>query len=257
MSGAIDNWGGDKGNAVEARRKQPKHLWRMKNNQVGSRLQGRLAYEPPRLSDLQHQNRVKARKYFPKKKSAQSQAQEHPHAPRNTTSFIMRAKCSGGIAPPTPSTPAVISTPDLSGVASYREGITEEVNKEWGVNGYGSMNGLIRLKEDRIDDSDSESDVDQGVQSVQQLEQRLDQDLNRFEILYTPGAGDQDNFSLAGMQLHDQENHIAHLEEENLTLKERIYILEQQLDELKQKLAQQQNSESVDEMEVCSSDGAT
>ncbi|KAL0437254.1 UNVERIFIED_CONTAM: hypothetical protein Sradi_0433300 [Sesamum radiatum] len=113
-------------------------------------------YNPPTLNELQHQNRLKTRKFFPKKKFNKNynmnmnmggnNSRSAPFAPRNTTSFIIRAKKSGGIAPlvsPYPMTPAVLPTPILS---PSREVLVDMAKEEWGVDGYGSMKGLIRLR---------------------------------------------------------------------------------------------------------------
>ncbi|GMH11512.1 hypothetical protein Nepgr_013353 [Nepenthes gracilis] len=46
-------------------------------------------YKPPTLHELEHQNRLKARRFYPKKYNRMA---PYAHAPRNTTSFIIRAK---------------------------------------------------------------------------------------------------------------------------------------------------------------------
>lgn len=154
----------------------------------------------------------------------------------------MRAKKSGGIdtlVSPIPATPAVIPTPVLSPLPHYR-GLVDEANKEWGVNGYGSMNGLIRLRSSEFgkEQSDSESDVEQGVhvQSVQQLEQRLDQDLNRFVMTYPSSSPQNDGQNLLETRMDDQDSHIAHLEEENITLKERLYLMQHEVEDLRRRM---------------------
>ncbi|RWR84597.1 hypothetical protein CKAN_01341600 [Cinnamomum micranthum f. kanehirae] len=99
-------------------------------------------YKPPTLQELQSSNRLKARRFYPKKKFNRFA----PFAPRNTTSFIIRAKKSGGLASlvsPCPVTPAVLQTPNFS---PSREVLGDMAKEEWGVVGYGSMKGLIRLR---------------------------------------------------------------------------------------------------------------
>uniref|UniRef100_A0A7N0TLT7 PRLI-interacting factor A n=1 Tax=Kalanchoe fedtschenkoi TaxID=63787 RepID=A0A7N0TLT7_KALFE len=196
-------------------------------------------YQPPTLQELQSQNRTKARKYYhPKKKFNNRFA---PYAPRNTSSFIIRAKKSGGIASlvsPCPVTPAVLPTPVFS---PSREVLGDTAKEEWGVDGYGSMKGLIRLRshgndpdgDDDDDDEDGSSDSD--VEEHVEVERRLDHDLSRFEMIYPNGpAGDYNN--LLENRVDDQDTHIAQLEEENLTLKERLFLMEREMGDLRRRL---------------------
>lgn len=204
-------------------------------------------YRPPTLSELQYQNHLKARRFYPKKKHSRFA----PFAPRNTTSFIIRAKKSGGIASlvsPCPVTPAILPTPTFS---PSREGLVDMAKEEWGVDGYGSMKGLIRLRpptsgcnhgagwtmeEDDADDGSSESDVEEHVE----VERRLDHDLSRFEIVYPSSVEEQGVAASAAHLLEnrvgDQDIHIAQLEEENLTLRERLFLLEREMGEIRRRL---------------------
>ncbi|KAL0418552.1 UNVERIFIED_CONTAM: hypothetical protein Sradi_1268700 [Sesamum radiatum] len=213
-------------------------------------------YNPPTLNELQHQNRLKTRKFFPKKKFNKNynmnmsmggnNSRSAPFAPRNTTSFIIRAKKSGGIAPlvsPYPVTPAVLPTPILS---PSREVLVDMAKEEWGVDGYGSMKGLIRLRspghemeahEDEEEDegSSSESDVEEHVE----VERRLDHDLSRFEMIYDPNnanAGGVEFHNVLENRVDDQDTHIAQLEEENLILKERLFLMERELKDLRRRM---------------------
>lgn len=196
------------------------------------------AYVPPRLTELQQQNRVKTKRFYQRKLRA-------PRAPRNTSSFIMRAKRPGGLASlVSPVTPAILPTPVLSPAPRYREGLVDEVNKVWGVDGYGSMNGLIRLRsveEGERDDyggtgeSESELEQDSHAESVQQLEQRIDHGLSRFEIVYPSPSANGYKQSME-VRMEELENHIAQLEDENLSLKENIYLLQQELAETQRRL---------------------
>ncbi|KAI0528683.1 hypothetical protein KFK09_001225 [Dendrobium nobile] len=209
---------------------------------------GVTGYKPPTLKELQYQNRVKARRFYPKKKFTRFV----PFAPRNTTSFIIRAKKSGGIASlvsPCAVTPAILPTPKFS---PSRERLVDMAKEEWGVDGYGSMKGLIRLRsptagggcagsggtEEEEDDEDgsSESDMEEHVE----VERRLDHDLSRFEIVY-PSFGEEQVVStgtsyLLENRVDDQDTHIAQLEEENLTLKERLFLMEREMEELRRRL---------------------
>ncbi|MCO5576820.1 hypothetical protein L7F22_030640 [Adiantum nelumboides] len=181
-----------------------------------------------------------------------------PAAPRNTTSFLMRAKKAGGITSfvsPSPVTPAVISTPVVSPFVPF-VGLGDEANHEWGVDDYGSMNGLIRLRSldfgslDYGDNNDSESEVEQGAQSVQQLEQRLDHDVSRFVMTYP--AGRRENMGrddLDAQRIGDQDSHIAHLEEENMDLKERLYSVQHEVEELRRRLRALEGLSSSDDAE--------
>ncbi|KAG6783447.1 hypothetical protein POTOM_012895 [Populus tomentosa] len=173
---------------------------RMENSNNNPALSGGGGYKPPSLNDLQTQNRMKARKYYhPKKKFNNRFA---PYAPRNTTSFIIRAKKSGGIASlvsPCPVTPAVLPTPIFS---PSREVLGDMAKEEWGVDGYGSMKGLIR-----------------------------------FEMIYPSGGGGEYSYNnVLENRVDDQDTHIAQLEEENLTLKERLFLMERELGDLRRRL---------------------
>ncbi|KAE8731634.1 Detected protein of unknown function [Hibiscus syriacus] len=114
--------------------------------------------------------------------------------------------------------------------------------EEWGVDGYGSMKGLIRLRSPETghdDDEDedggnggdsSDSDVEEHVE----VERRLDHDLSRFEMIYPSYGGDYNN--VLENRVDDQDTHIAQLEEENLTLKERMFLMERELGDLRRRV---------------------
>lgn len=224
------NWKGKKSDKrKEIRRKDPLGLGTAVAGGVGG-------YMPPNLNELQSQNRLKARRFYPKKKFNNRFA---PFAPRNTTSFIIRAKKSGGIASlvsPCPVTPAILPTPIFS---PSREVLVDMAKEEWGVDGYGSMKGLIRLRspghearddEEEEDGGSSDSDVEEHVE----VERRLDHDLSRFEMIYPNCSDEQTN--LLENRVDDQDTHIAQLEEENLTLKERLFLMERELADLRRRV---------------------
>ncbi|KAJ7949090.1 PRLI-interacting factor A [Quillaja saponaria] len=205
-------------------------------------------YKPPNLNDLQsqHQNRMKARRFYPKKKF---NARFAPYAPRNTSSFLIRAKKSGGIASlvsPCPVTPAVLPTPIFS---PSREVLVDTAKEEWGVDGYGSMKGLIRLRSPKADEDEEDEDDEDGggssdtdVEEHVEVERRLDHDLSRFEMIYPNGGGGgggsagYEQSSALENRVDDQDAHIAQLEDENLTLKERLFLMERELDELRRRV---------------------
>lgn len=149
------------------------------------------------------------------------------------------------VVTPSPFTPAVLPTPGP--LPRYKDQFSEEA-KEWGVNGYGSMNGLIRMKATNMgggagEEGDDEAEEEEGeeeneghyAQSLQQLEQRLDQGLNRFEMVY-PCNTDPRQAPPLQVLLVDQEHHIAQLEEENLTLRERLSFIERELGDLRSRI---------------------
>lgn len=233
------NW---KARKAEKRKEQRRNnINNSKGNDVQGTSQGRV-YEPPRLHELQAQNRLKARRFYGKKKKNRVA----PLAPRNTTSFIIRAKKSGGIASlvsPCPVTPAILPTPVIS-PAPASEGLIDMAKEEWGVNGYGSMKGLIRLRESGFEvearpeeECSSESDVDEHVEEHVEMERRLDHDLSRFEMIYPYMSSPMfDGSNPLETRVIDQESQLARLEEENLTLKERLFLMEQEMLDLRRRL---------------------
>lgn len=215
---------------------------RSKVQQQGSDVQFVInSYEPPRLSDLQRQNRIRSRKHFPKRRKSV------PRAPFNNSSFLMRVRQSGGLGSSTsPATPAFLRTPVFQSpmLPQYRGGLVEEV-KDLGVDGYGSMAGLIHLRSFNdetpsacgvANEVSSMADDVQGPQSVQQVEERLDHGVSRFELTYPSGNAMKSNVQLMEVRLAEQESHIAYLEDENLTLKERLFLVQQEATELRQRL---------------------
>ncbi|KAF5725502.1 hypothetical protein HS088_TW23G00225 [Tripterygium wilfordii] len=232
------NWKGKKGitDKRKEQRRSDKPFPIIPNNASKSGPGGSGGYKPPTLHELQSQNRLKARKFYPNKKFNNRFA---PYAPRNTTSFIIRAKKAGGIAElvsPCPVTPAVLPTPMFS---PSREVLGDMAKEEWGVDGYGSMKGLIRLRSSPGNEDDeeeegggsSESDVEEHVE----VERRLDHDLSRFEMIY-PNYGGMEYHNVLENRVDDQDSHITQLEEENLTLKERLFLMEREMGELRRRL---------------------
>lgn len=200
-----------------------------------------VGYGPPPLNDLQTRNhRLKARRFYQNKKF--NDKRSAPYAPRNTTSFLIRAKRSGGIADlvsPNPVTPSILSTPQLS---PSRELLGDMVKEKWGVDGYGSMNGLIRLKspEHLYEDEDdgglsSDSDLEEHVE----MEKKLDHDLSRFEMIY-PNYGSSHNAILEN-RVSDQDNHISELEQENMLLREKLHSMENEMNDLRKLLQNLEN----------------
>ncbi|KAJ0084887.1 hypothetical protein Patl1_29905 [Pistacia atlantica] len=208
-------------------------------------------YNPPTLHELQSQNRQKTRKFYPNKKKFNNNGNNNnrfaPYAPRNTTSFIIRAKKSGGIASlvsPCPVTPAVLPTPIFS---PSREVLGDMAKEEWGVDGYGSMKGLIRLRSgnelenehDEEDDDDANGSSESDVEEHVEVERRLDHDLSRFEMIYPNYSGNSaggDYNNVLENRVDDQDSHIAQLEEENLTLKERLFLMEREMTDMRRRL---------------------
>ncbi|KAL2487860.1 uncharacterized protein Fot_41152 [Forsythia ovata] len=263
--GPRNNWKGKNIKNDKRRMEQQKSLMAGSSSGApggGVNISGNLKfnnYNPPTVNELQHQNRLKTRKFFSKKKFNKNNSmnmnmgnnnknnnRSAPFAPRNTSSYIIRAKKSGGIASlvsPCPVTPAVLPTPIFS---PSREVFVDMAKEEWGVDGYGSMKGFIRLRspgheldaheDDEEDDGgSSESDVEEHVE----VERRLDHDLSRFEMIYNPNGtnvGGMDFHNVLENRVDDQDTHIAQLEEENLILKERLFLMEREFAELRRRL---------------------
>jgi hypothetical protein len=188
------------------------------------------------------QNRAKARRWF-KNHNPPGNNRRHfkAAAPRNTTSYIIRAKRAGGIASlvsPCPVTPAVLPTPRLS---PSREGLADMAQAQWGVDGYGSMKGLIRLRSSPHpnaddDEDDGNSSGSSEVEEHAEVERRLDHDLSRFEMVYPAAGEDAGGYVFEDDDDYDQDAHVARLEEENLTLKERLFLMEQEVGDMRRRL---------------------
>ncbi|KAM3323308.1 hypothetical protein P3S67_004459 [Capsicum chacoense] len=200
-------------------------------------------YQRPCLnrSDWKPHRSNKQRRFFHQKKKQRENYRFTPLTPHNTTSFLIRAKKSGGIASlvsPCPVTPAVLPTPKFS---PAREILADVAKEEWGVDGYGSMNGLIRVRLPENEPGEEE-DEGEGVivswnSDVEEVEKRLSHDLSRFEMIYDPrnGGSGRDGYDF-GYRVDDVEEHIERLEEENMELKEKMYVMERELEELRKRV---------------------
>lgn len=129
----------------------------------------------------------------------------------------------------------------------------DTAKEEWGVDGYGSMKGLIRLRtlkgEDEEEGGGGTSDSDLDLEEHIEVERRLDHDLSRFEMIYPNGCDEQTN-SLEN-RVDDQDMHIAQLEEENLTLKERVFLMQRELEDLRRRVeCLETNGEGVENEEI-------
>ncbi|KAK6144003.1 hypothetical protein DH2020_020823 [Rehmannia glutinosa] len=207
-----NNWKGKKVNKPNDKRRteQQKSLIRTGGNGNGGVniiSGGNLNFKnfnPPTLNELQHQNRLKTRKFFPKKK------------------FNKNMNISGN---------------------NSRELLVDMAKEEWGVDGYGSMKGLIRLRSpgqemDGHDDDEEDEGGSSGsdVEEHVEVERRLDHDLSRFEMIYNPNSvnvGGVGCNNVLENRVDDQDSHIAQLEEENLILKERLFLMERELGDLR------------------------
>ncbi|CAA7057762.1 unnamed protein product [Microthlaspi erraticum] len=79
--------------------------------------------------------------------------------------------------------------------------------------------------EDEDEGGSCESELDEHVE----VERRLDQDLSRFEMIYP-------NHNVLENRVDDQDTHIAQLEEDNLTMKEKLSMMEMDFGEFKRRL---------------------
>ncbi|XP_024010398.1 uncharacterized protein LOC18014661 [Eutrema salsugineum] len=158
------NWNGKK---MEPIRRM--HNSGIRTGPTGTRLQqlhgSGSRIDPPALNKLKSQNSLKT--FCPKKKYSNRYV---PHAPRNTSSFIISANKSGGIAElvsPCPVTPMVLPTPNFS---PSEKVLSDMAKEEWGVDSHGTMKGLIRLRSDggihELEPYDEDDDEDEGGSCV-------------------------------------------------------------------------------------------
>jgi hypothetical protein len=172
----------------------------------------------------------------------------------------MRVRQSGGLpsfaSPATPATPTFVSTPVFASPAPQCRDGPEGDLKDYG---YGSMEGLIHLKSCADEPSHASTHVLGGPESVQQVEQQLDHDVSRFEMTLPSGNGLSHRTQLMEVRLAEQESHIAYLEDENLTLKERLFLAQQEANELRQRLRRGGSSFSVvdEHDDACSDYGSS
>lgn len=134
-------------------------------------------------------------------------------------------------------TPAILPTPKFS---PARDVLADIAKEEWGVDGYGSMNGLIRVRSP--ENEPEEEDEGEGIivswdSDVEEVEKRLSHDLSRFEMIYDPrnGVSGRDAYGF-GYRVDDVEEHMERLEEENMELKEKMYVMERELEELRKRV---------------------
>ncbi|XP_047332778.1 uncharacterized protein LOC124936330 [Impatiens glandulifera] len=234
------------------RENYPVQNWIDRRETAGMKSGGRLlghggGYRPPNWNQNKNQNH---RRFYPNKKLMKK---KRFAAPRNTTSFLIRANRCGGIAElvsPYPVTPAILETPQL---LPSREVLGDMVKEEWGVDGYGSMNGLIRLKEHEHDEVENENEEGNGSSSSDsddhiEMEKKLDHDLRRFEMIYRKNYGGRrrDDKLVLENRVNDQDDHISELEKENMLLREKLNFIENEMNDLKKIL---QNHEGDDDHE--------
>ncbi|KAJ4905973.1 hypothetical protein Rs2_09631 [Raphanus sativus] len=115
------------------------------------------------------------------------------------------------------------------------------VKEEWGVDVYGSMEGLVRLRSDGIhelepfDEDGGGSCKSDGEKNVE-VEKRLENDLSQLEIVCPNGRGRFDYNNDLENRVDNQNRHIAQLEEENLTVKQRLSLMEREVGDFKRRL---------------------
>jgi len=202
-------------------------------------------YKPQFLQD-QRSDKMKQRLFPQKQHERKQNLPSAPDAPLNTTSYIIRAKNSGGIAPciNTPPTPSALNT------SPYKEDVVEQANQEWGVDSYGSMKGLLRVRHMNQQNNDIEPNLEKCVQVFEEkLEESLDLDISRFEMVY-PSINEIGPQSLE-IRITDQDNQIACLEEANTSLKERVFYMEQELHNLKRRMQILEVANAFRVREIC------
>lgn len=212
-------------------------------------------YKPPFLEDQRTDNK-KQPLFAQKQHERRQNLPSAPDAPRNTTSYIIRAKNSGGIVPckSTPSTPSVPASVALI-TSPYKEDVVEQANQEWGVDSYGSMKGLLRVRHMNQQSNDLEPNLEKSVQVFEEkLERSLDLDISRFEMVY-PSTNEIKPQSLE-IRITDQDNQIAYLEETNTNLKERVFYMEQELQNLKRRMHVLEVSNAFRVREICSGEAS-
>ncbi|KAL9143080.1 hypothetical protein ABFS82_14G212400 [Erythranthe guttata] len=203
-----------------------------------------------KLIKLGHQNRPKTRKFLHRKKFNKNNMSSRypPLAPRNTSSFLIRAKKNGGIAPPTP-----IESParEISVEFAERELELDDAYGSNSMNEFFPFSPFYQLEvaneEQKVEEEEQEVEVEEDVEeededdeedeggSIVELENRMDNDLSRFETICDPNSIDQDS--------KDASN-VVELEEENMSLKEKLLLMEIELRSLRKRMLILERSEN-------------
>uniref|UniRef100_A0A7N0UEN0 Uncharacterized protein n=1 Tax=Kalanchoe fedtschenkoi TaxID=63787 RepID=A0A7N0UEN0_KALFE len=158
---------------------------------------------------LQFRNR---RKSFELKKNKNGRR----FAPYNTTSYIMRNKKAAGEAAARFSEPAV--NPPLFSPSA--EGLSGLAERDWGIDLYGSMKGLIRTRAHPDEPEVCESDVN-GTSCT---------DLSKFEIIWPNSDNNMES------EVEETVNNASRLENENLILKVRLSVMDRDMDDMKRRM---------------------
>jgi len=244
--------------------------------------QSHQVYDPSssRITGMQRKKKRKTRRNGFARMRRMHVPRTVPRAPYNDSSFLIKVRRAGGLAalvsPATFSTVKTTTSDEDARASCYREEEVLEPVTELGVeNGYGSMTGLIHLR--ATDDGSSCSTVDEiDIDSVQQqqqqedcsfsqldsvrrLEQRLDRDVSRFEMTLPSPSDVQSRRAPESLEerVARQDRDIALLEDQNLTLKERLSLMQQAVYEYQERLARMSQGE-VDQLPAeCSNHGSS
>ncbi|KAH8974823.1 hypothetical protein BDL97_01G122000 [Sphagnum fallax] len=230
--------------------------------------QSHQVYDPSssRITGMQRKKKRKTRRNGFARMRRMHVPRTVPRAPYNDSSFLIKVRRAGGLAalvsPATFSTVKTTTSDEDARASCYREEEVLEPVTELGVgNGYGSMTGLIHLR--ATDDGSSCSTVDEiDIDSVQQqqqqedcsfsqldsvrrLEQRLDRDVSRFEMTLPSPSDVQSRRAPESLEerVARQDRDIALLEDQNLTLKERLSLMQQAVYEYQERLARMSQGE--------------
>eukprot|EP00195_Chlamydomonas_chlamydogama_P013519 CAMPEP_0202890332 /NCGR_PEP_ID=MMETSP1392-20130828/778_1 /ASSEMBLY_ACC=CAM_ASM_000868 /TAXON_ID=225041 /ORGANISM="Chlamydomonas chlamydogama, Strain SAG 11-48b" /LENGTH=316 /DNA_ID=CAMNT_0049573881 /DNA_START=29 /DNA_END=979 /DNA_ORIENTATION=+ len=176
----------------------------------------------PNLSQLRQENKRKARRHF-KGAFGRTPHWSVPRAPENNTSYLITAPGSSLISPAQNGFHAVTPNPFLPGTA-WKNGYgtmdkeAAEMGAAAGIDMFGSNAGLITTTE--VDGDEH------GEGNLSDEEQR---DPFGFELHVDDENGESSLPAAVRQRMDEQTAYICQLEENNLKLQERVYLLEQQL----------------------------
>lgn len=179
--------------------------------------QGRNA-EPLPLEELRRKNAAKTRRYYGGNgrllDTPGSVPRTAPRAPENTNSFLMGSR-------DTPEITAWERGPNWT--SGYQTLDEDAAALGAQLDFFGTNEGLITKRDSPAFSSDNESESD-GNESEPE-------DLHGFQLQIDDDEADRTIPRHIKARLEEQTSYIATLEEENLNLRERIFLLQQQLNE--------------------------